>query len=104
MKRISLALTLCLVAVLTLLPGSARASHRHGSFAGCCVFIAPKHSLFIHHGFIHRRVGPTFIVVDPAPQPVWVPSFWQWTGVQWMFVPGHWAFPGQELLLRNPCD
>ena len=104
MKRISLALAFSLIGVLTLLPVPTWASHRHRAFAGCCVFISPGPSFVFRHGFTHPHFGPTFIVVDPAPQPVWVPGSWQWTGVQWVWLPGQWVFPGQRLLLRNPCD
>ncbi len=111
MKRVALALSL--VIGLTLLPGAAGAHHRHhGVFVGCCVFIAPVspfvHHHFFHNGFIDPRFGPSVIVGSPAvvvvPQPVWVPGVWQWTGFQWVWMPGHWAIPSQGLLLRNPCD
>lgn len=110
MKRIALALVLSLAIALTVLPGAAWAHHRHhGVFAGCCVFIGQGHPLvhenfffvnhgfvhphrfFIHDGFIPLRDGSTVIVVDPVPQPVWVPGFWWWSGFQWVWVPGHWA-------------
>ena len=111
MRRIALALSLALVVSLTLLPGAAWAWRNHvrvfvgpGFQSACCVFIRPGPPFAIRHGFIHPHFGPTFIVVNPAPQPVWVPSFWHWTGVQWVWLSGQWVFPGQGVLLRNPCD
>lgn len=106
MKRVGLALVLSAVLVLALAPGLAQAHHRHHSvFVGCCVFIEPGH-VFAHHKFLFVTppTGSTVIVTDPALRPVWVPGFWQWTGAQWMFMPGHWVVPGQTLFLRNPCD
>ena len=97
-------LVLSLLVAMTLLSGAAWAHDRHHRvFVGCCVFIAPVHTFFIRHGFIHPqpfvhegfvhlRNGATVVVVDPAPQPVWVPGFWWWEGFQWVWAPGHWAW------------
>lgn len=114
MKRGSFALAFALLVGLTLWPGATWAHHRHRAFVGCCVFISPGdpfvhhpfvfHRHFIHHGFFPPPVGSTVIVVEPVPHRVWVPGFWRWDGFQWVLVPGHWAFTGQSLLLRNPCD
>ncbi len=105
MKRIGLALVLALT--LTFLPGGAWASHRHhhghhGFHRGCCVFVGPVGpvSPFFPHPFgLHRHFffppSSTFIVVDPAPQQVWVPGSWWWNGFQWVWWPGHWVFLGQ---------
>lgn len=102
MKRLALAFALALAVSLTLLAGAAGAHHRHhGIFVGCCVFIGPVspfvHHHFIHHGFIDPGFAPSVIVtnqvvvVDPVPQPVWVPGSWWWNGFQWVWWPGHWA-------------
>ncbi len=112
MRRIALAFALALAVSLVLLPGAAGAHHHHrhhGFVVGCCVFIAPV-SPFIHHHFFHGFIDPRFgpslgdRVVVVEPQPVWVPAFWQWTGFQWVWAPGHWIVPSQGLILRNPCD
>ena len=109
MKRLALAFALALAVSLTLLTGAAGAHHRHHGFRGGHVtvfigppFIVPHRHFFIHHGFF--APGFTFIVVDPAPRPVWVPGFWRWDGFDRVWVPGHWFVPGHRLLLRNPCD
>ena len=109
MKRLALAFALALAASLTLLAGVAGAHHRHHGFhggfnAGCCVFIQPGPT-FVHRPFVpHRHFfisngffppGSNFIVVAPAPQPVWVPGSWWWNGFQWVWWPGHWVFLGQ---------
>lgn len=117
MKRVGLALVLSAVLVLALAPRLAQAHHRHhGVFVGCCVFIEPGHAFFHHRflvhphvivvprdGFVHPFTRSTVIVTTPAA-PVWAPGFWQWTGIQWVWVPGHWVVPDQTLFLRNPCD
>lgn len=68
--------------------------------------------IFVHHGFfhpqfhglIHPHFGPTVIIVDPTPRPIWIPGFWHWDGFRWVWVSGHWVFPGHRLVPRNPCD
>lgn len=126
MRRVGLVLVLSLAVGLTLLAGAASASQRHPGFHSgfhgghVTIFIGHghpfvHHPFLIHHPFVHPGLfhphlrSPVFvpnpvIVVQPAPQPVWVPGFWQWDGFQWIWVPGHWAFPAPALVPRNPCD
>lgn len=120
MKRIGLALgiVIAFTASLTLLPraawawgghgfhgghpsgfhaghGGAFVGHGHHAFhGGCCVFIGHGHP-FVTRGFSDPHSGSAVIGVNPAHQPVWIPGFWWWNGVQWVWAPGHRAFPGQ---------
>jgi hypothetical protein len=102
MRRIALALALLLLTSFTLLPGAAWAGGSHlrvfvgqGFQSACCVFIGPRHPFGHRHFFFSQGFflppPSSFIVVDPAPQPVWIPGFWWWSGFQWVWVPGHWA-------------
>jgi len=100
MKRLALAFVLALAVSLTLLAGAAGAHHgHHGFHGGCCVFIGPVSPFFPHPFGLHRHFffppSSTFIVVDAAPQPVWVPGSWWWNGFQWVWWPDHWVFLGQ---------
>src|ERR1039458_6433471 len=36
---------------------------------------------------------PDAIVAQPAPNSVWVPGYWEWTGAQYTWAPGYWAVP-----------
>jgi hypothetical protein len=54
---------------------------------------------FVHHRpFVRPFVASPFVVFPffaPAPvivpRPVFVPGFWSWNGLSWVWVPGHWA-------------
>ncbi|MFQ5899316.1 MAG: hypothetical protein ACE5JN_13880 [Candidatus Methylomirabilia bacterium] len=109
MKRITLglALSLALAFGLTLLPGTAWAWGPHAFHGGVHpgvrhghggVFIRDRHPFvhhefkirrrrrhFTHHGFNHHSAS-----VHPVPKAVWIPGFWQWNGLGWVRVPGHW--------------
>lgn len=115
MKRFALSILIAGAVGLLLLPGAGWARHHHGFHSGhVTVFIGHGHPFvhhpfvvhphFIHPGFIHPHFGPTFIVVNPAPNWVWVPGFGGWNGSNWVWVPGHWTVHGHGLFLRNPCD
>lgn len=109
-RLMGLAVILTLMVGFTLLPGSAWA-WGDGSF----VAVRSGHtSVFVRNGFVqqhrffpHRFVSPVFVspvfaspviveravvVVEPVPQPMWVPGFWSWNGFQWVWVPGQWAW------------
>lgn len=106
MKRVG-GIVLGLVLVIGFLPGAAGAwgekviiinPGHHGFRADCCVFISPGHAFrhhrfFVEQRFFEERFASPFVVVDPTPQFIWVPSFWWWNGFQWVWVPGHWANP-----------
>lgn len=102
MMRRGLALAFVLAAILVTLPSTA------GAWGNRAVIVAPSHGsvFFVEHGhpFVHHPrffiahpfVATPFIVspVVPPPvivvQPIWVPGFWSWNGVQWVWAPGHW--------------
>lgn len=116
MKRIGIGLALA--AALTVLPGPAWTGHavHHGFHASVPsghvgIFISHGHPFvhhpfkahphFLHHphfvqhrhllrhGFHHPHFRSIFIGVHPVPHAVWVPGFWHWDGVRWVWVPGH---------------
>jgi hypothetical protein len=100
MWRKHLALALVLAAILVTPPSTA------GAWGSRVVVVAPPHgSVFFvapRHHFVHPRffvqpfVATPFIVapVVPSPfiavRPIWVPGFWSWNGVQWVWVADHW--------------
>jgi hypothetical protein len=38
----------------------------------------------------------------PAPDAVWVPGYWHWTGLQYAWMPGHWRAPPPGATWRTP--
>ena len=39
---------------------------------------------------------------QPAPQAVWVPGYWHWTGAQYTWIPGHWETPPPGVVWAAP--
>ena len=37
--------------------------------------------------------GPEVVTVQPGPGAVWVSGFYEFDGVRYIWVPGHWAYP-----------
>ena len=107
MKQIAIILVVILAATLILLP-SATWAWGNRSFVAVrsghvSVFISSGqpfvHQHFFSPHFVHHHFGSPVIittpviVVNPAPQPVWVQGSWWWNGFQWVWIPGYWFFP-----------
>jgi hypothetical protein len=111
MKR--MIVTLGLGFLLALLAGPGWADGFHGGFHSgrVKVFIGRGHPFlhdrffsgrrfFVDRPFFRREVivprfrstvilNAPFVSVVPFPARTWILGLWQWTGFQWVWVPGH---------------
>ncbi len=114
MKRIIVTLGLGFLFVLPAGPGWADGFHGGFHSGGVRVFIGHGHPFlhdrfffsrrfFVERPFFRREIivprfrstvilNAPFVAVAPFPARTWIPSFWQWNGFQWVWVPGHWAW------------
>ncbi len=107
MKRIYLALLVCVSLALPPLVQTVSANHLlQGPFrGGFRDEIRPgplkqfRSRPLVHDGtriFLNcqacHRTSQFGFPLDPVSEPVWVAGFWGWNGFQWVWVPGHWAW------------